>query len=230
MTECSFCDGDTCARARYFVLTEALDTGEHRWNKTTVGVHERTGKLETRYVCGYVRNYPRDAEATFEPFTQDGHDYALVSRDYMNIEVLDLETGEFIGREAYLDDPELSDREVYARHFCPVDILVPCPIVLRGGHRGEDGKWVLDGTETSYGGDGTWGLVAGCVWGDDFGWKLQYLDLSELPMVRRDDRFGVVEIEVPLTDHVDIDRIGAGILDVTEVKHARFTRETGERR
>jgi hypothetical protein len=38
--------------------------------------------------------------------------------------------------------------------------------------------------------------VAGCVWGDDTSWKVQYLDLSRARqgIVTRDDRLGYIEL------------------------------------
>jgi hypothetical protein len=40
------------------------------------------------------------------------------------------------------------------------------------------------------------GFVAGCVWGDDSSWKVQYLDLAEAGkgIVRREERFGYIEL------------------------------------
>lgn len=48
------------------------------------------------------------------------------------------------------------------------------------------------------------GFVAGCIWGDDFSWKLQFLDLSKAEggVLSRDDRFGYVEVNTPLKDNV----------------------------
>jgi hypothetical protein len=38
--------------------------------------------------------------------------------------------------------------------------------------------------------------VAGCIWGDDSSWKVQYLDLSRAAqgIVRREERFGYIEL------------------------------------
>ena len=51
------------------------------------------------------------------------------------------------------------------------------------------------------------GFVAGCVWGDDSSWKLQYLDLSRAAegIVRREERFGYLELPAgrPLAELVD---------------------------
>lgn len=55
---------------------------------------------------------------------------------------------------------------------------------------------------------GKYGFIAGTVWGDDSGgWKLQYLDLSEISkgIFKRDDRFGYLElVDLPLKDCVEI--------------------------
>ncbi len=43
---------------------------------------------------------------------------------------------------------------------------------------------------------GEFGFVWGCVWGDDSSWKIQHLDLTGIQsgVIRRDDRFGYVEL------------------------------------
>lgn len=60
------------------------------------------------------------------------------------------------------------EEEDNPRGFCPVDFYVP-----------EISK-------------GMYGFVAGCVWGDDWSMKIQYLDLSMITkgIIKRDDRFG----------------------------------------
>lgn len=54
------------------------------------------------------------------------------------------------------------------------------------------------------------GFVCGCVWGDDSSWKIQHLDLSQVEMgiVKRDDRYGYVELlggSGTLADAIDIE-------------------------
>lgn len=73
------------------------------------------------------------------------------------------------------------DREEWG--FCPTDYYVP-----------KESK-------------GLFGFVAGCVWGDDTSWKIQYLDLrniSEGKLVR-DDKFGYIELprDMTLEDAID---------------------------
>jgi hypothetical protein len=75
-------------------------------------------------------------------------------------------------------------------------------------------------------------LLLGCVWGDDSTWKIQYLDLSqaEYGIIRRDDRFGYVELleQMALAEAIDItDRTpDGGDLDVA-VAGKRWTRADG---
>jgi hypothetical protein len=40
------------------------------------------------------------------------------------------------------------------------------------------------------------GFIAGCIWGDDSAWKVQFLDLSKASkgVVGRDERFGYLEL------------------------------------
>jgi hypothetical protein len=40
------------------------------------------------------------------------------------------------------------------------------------------------------------GFVAGCLWGDDSSWKIQYLDLTEAEkgILKREERFGYIEL------------------------------------
>jgi hypothetical protein len=55
--------------------------------------------------------------------------------------------------------------------------------------------WVAQDPEN--GSDGTFGLVAGCIWGDDASWKVQFLDLSDASegQIRRDEsRFPYMEL------------------------------------
>ncbi len=56
-----------------------------------------------------------------------------------------------------------------------------------------------------------WGFVAGCVWGDDSSWKIQFLDLSKISegVLTRDDRFDYIELppRVSLEDAIHIDYV-----------------------
>jgi len=56
------------------------------------------------------------------------------------------------------------------------------------------------------------GFVAGCIWGDESTWKVQYLDLSRAAegIVLRDDRFGYIELPsgMSLAQAVEMDDFG----------------------
>lgn len=59
------------------------------------------------------------------------------------------------------------------------------------------------------------GFVAGCVWGDDSSWKIQYIDLSqaEQGIIKRDEsKLGYVELpnKIHLADAIDADSLWDG--------------------
>ncbi len=86
------------------------------------------------------------------------------------------------------DCRDLGGEEPASGGFCPVEFFVPY--------------------DPERGLDGSVGFVAGCVWGDDSSWKVQFLDLSRVAegVIARDDRFGYLELEdgVSLEDAIDL--------------------------
>jgi hypothetical protein len=130
--------------------------------------------------------------------------------DCLRVEIVQVDSGEVIGsyernypqlyrtflpfvqgdREYALYSPDYSGTRVMelpscadlggeddsAERFCPTDF------------------WVAQDAET--GADGNFGLVAGCIWGDDMSWKIQFLDLSEVSAgrMRREERFSYMEL------------------------------------
>ena len=119
---------------------------------------------------------------TFEPFRQGPREFALVSKDYTATAVLDLASGQVIAEE----NPS-------GAGFCPLGFYVPDwwdindgSIIPGSEYWGTDDEWPT----------GDFGFVWGCVWGDDNSWKVQFLDLSQIQqgILRRDDRFGYVEL------------------------------------
>jgi hypothetical protein len=151
------------------------------WSQVDVEVFRRTdaqGGLEQ--VARYARNH--GMYSTFEPFRQGNRDFALISRDYTATAVLDLVTGEVVAEE-----PPQSGG------FCPVGFYVPDWWDIHNGSRLPGSKgWSSDDEWP----DGSFGLVWGCVWGDDSAWKLQWLDLSRVRegVIRREKRFGYIEL------------------------------------
>ena len=85
--------------------------------------------------------------------------------------------------------------------------------------RGPDGKYLKSKTGWVWGEqqdyESGWikfppvhGFVAGCIWGDDSSWKIQYLDLSRVEegVIERHERFGYIELpaSVLLRDAIQI--------------------------
>lgn len=158
-------------------FTTRVDTNKTPGTWTTCHVEVLEGE---RVVGSYDRNYAM--LQTFEPFRQGDRIFALIAPDYTATSVMDLQTGEVVASE-----------EPNSFGFCPVGFYVPDwwdvndGSVLPGSlHWSEDKEWP----------SGDFGLVWGCVWGDDSSWKVQYLDLSEVGSgrVRREERFGYVKL------------------------------------
>ena len=147
-------------------------------------------------VGSYVRNF-YNLYRTFFPFRSGNRDLALYSPDYTSTRIMELPSCRDIGGE-----------ESHGHGFCPVDFLVPSY---------EEREWTKDGEahrfRMTFPGYGAYeaekknplvtpltfypfGFVAGCVWGDDNSWKIQYLDLSEAAegRLKREERFGYLEM------------------------------------
>ena len=102
-------------------------------------------------------------------------------------------------------------RDTYG--FCPVDFYVPA---VAQGH---------------------WGLVAGCIWGDDTSYKVEYLDLSRAAegIIRREAKFGYLELSscvATLADAINLDWYDPeDDMDVIEIAAAtRWSLATGQYR
>jgi hypothetical protein len=148
--------------------------GYPTWNSSRIGVFRREGDAEEQ-IGEYIRNY-QVLFRTFFPFRRQGRDFALYSGHYTATRVMELPSCRDIGGE-----------EPHGYGFCPVDYYIPC----------------LDETSASVEKRlfANSGFVAGCVWGDDSCWKIQYLDLSNVEngQIHRDDRFGYIVLPQDLT-------------------------------
>ena len=148
--------------------------GEPTWNSIEVGVFRTIDEQETQ-VGRYVRNYTTLFK-TFLHFRRAGQDFALYSPSYTGTRLLRLPECIDVGGE-----------ELNPNGFCPVEYHVPCQD--DGDATTETGLYI------------ECGFVAGCVWGDDSSWKIQYLDLSQVAngIVKRDERFGYIKLPVNTT-------------------------------
>lgn len=151
-------------------VIEEIDNGPGYWNYTMVGIYKNE-----ELIYKYQRNYKSLALSTFHPFCIDDVWYALYSKDYQTVHVLNLDTLENIG--------ESSEK------FCPMDMHIP---------RVARFEEIFDGKTLTYGitldgfGDIKEDLknvvnieyfpiafVSGCFWGDDSSEKLRMIDLNE---------------------------------------------------
>ena len=168
--------------SRFSVTVQIVDQAPGRWKTARAEIFERKGDAAQR-IGGYDRNHAGWVESTFAPFEQDGRWYALYAPDYTATRVMELPSCRDLGGE-----------EPHSHGFCPVDYYVP-----------------YDHAAVSKAGDGgRFGFVAGCIWGDDSSWKIQYLDLSEVArgVVTRKEAFGYIPMPhriARLADCVSLD-------------------------
>lgn len=205
--------------------------GVFRWNGSELD--PETGKIVPRaeQIGEYKRNY--GFLKTFQWFTKDGKDYALYSKDYTATRVMELPSCKDIGGE-----------EAKSDGFCPVEFYVPSYVIhefKRDPIKGQKFRQYEPSSKALEEGDvsrpvtgllhESFGFVAGCVWGDDTSWKVEYLDLSEVDkgILRHDDRFGYIELAPgsSLMDAIDMmDGESGRIL----ISHAQtFDYKTGTR-
>jgi hypothetical protein len=104
---------------------------------------------------------------------------------------------------------DIGGEEPHSAGFCPVDFFVPSYILEE--HKSPDGRievsprnepdeeTMRDSTHSKVISPRLYypfGFVAGCIWGDDSSWKIEYLDLSAVDKgeIRRHARFGYIEM------------------------------------
>lgn len=201
-------------------IAEVVETFEYSpggWRGLRVGIFKvENGAREQ--IGEYTRNYGT-LFRTFCHFTKDGKDYALYSPHYTATRIMELPSCKDLGGE-----------EPHSAGFCPVDYHVPSYVMKE--YRSLDGKVsispVNDPKEEDMEQSSNFrlvspllyypfGFVAGCIWGDDSSYKIQYLDLSdaERGVIKRDGRFGYIELPDELTLKQAINMIDYGY-DATE--------------
>ncbi len=121
--------------------------------------------LYGKYVGEYIRNYPDFSHETFYPFIQED------GQEYA-LYSKDYTCTRVMKLPECID---LCGEESDAYGFCPVEFYVP--------------------DDKTKGFVGNFGFVAGCIWGDDSSWKIEYLDLSKIKegIFHREGRFGYFE-------------------------------------
>lgn len=159
---------------RYYITTKKIPSmyGPGYSDNLEVSIHQEDDAGVDTVVGSYKRNYSCMYN-TFHPFQKGDKWFALYSKDYETSSVMALPSCEHLG-----DGP---------KGFCPVDFYVPQAKDLN-----PDGS-MTENEESA----GTFGFVAGCVWGDDAGgWKAEFLDLSKIEegVLSQDGRMGYFEL------------------------------------
>lgn len=193
----------------YFVkIIDKIESQPGAWYGIRLSVFRTEGESEEK-VGEYSRDY-RHLFSTFYPFRKNEKDYALYSPSYSVTRVMELPSCKDIGGE-----------EPSPHGFCPVDFYVPCYIErewTKGNNMGL--KFVVnepsakDLIESDFSKPVSpilyypFGFVAGCIWGDESSWKIQYLDLEQVEagIIKRDERFGYIKMPDKLTlkDSIDL--------------------------
>jgi len=210
-------------------LAKTIDKISYRpgsWEGARIGVfrdEEQIGEYERNYEMLYN---------TFVPFSLHGNDFALYSPNYTATRIMELPSCKDIGGEepspsgfcpvdyfvpAYIEQ-EWTGTSSYGPEKTKVQ-RVNKPVEKDLTERTEDFRRINPSNgEEIFISDRyrpltplmfyPFGFIAGCYWGDDSSWKVQYLDLSEAEkgILKRDERFGYIELPrgVELKDAIDL--------------------------
>lgn len=190
--------------SKFSVKVEVVDRGPGVWKTARVDILESDGSA-LRKIGSYDRNHAGWVETTFAPFEQDGRWYALYAPNYTTTRVMELPSCRDLGGE-----------EPHTHGFCPIDYYVP-----------------YDHEAVKSAGDaGRFGFVAGCIWGDDTSWKIQYLDLSQVSqgVLVRKETFGYVSMPqkaARLVDCISLDEYSSDYRYVELTVSQMFDLERG---
>lgn len=196
-------------KAPYYVEASSYETKPGCWNYNKVDIIERDSK---NIIGSYTRNYS-SMYRTFHPFKLRDKWFALYSPNYTATRIMSLPDCKDIGGE-----------ESKSNGFCPTDYYVPDLYYYSIEHEDtcERKKLITTGKCTcskewsvmsnekyivKHISERIHGFVAGCVWGDDSSWKIQYLDLSRAAegIIIRSDKFGYLELPSNLNLDTAID-------------------------
>lgn len=243
-------------------VIEEIDNGPNVWKSVNVGVFQIRGDEKIK-VGEYVRNYG-DLGKTFFHFRRNGIDYALYSSDYTATRLMELPSCRDIGgeepsptgfcpveyfvpgfieqeiaTETVGDRGTRSSRKATERvnNPDPEDLMPSTAESTYNLNTGETCMFTISKrplTDFEY---YPFGFVAGCVWGDDNGWKMQRLDLREVEkgVILREPTFDYLAIpaDVSLRDAIKIwsypDQSGQEKVMVEIKAVVTFNLESGEK-
>lgn len=208
--------------------------GEGKWNGSIMEVYYRDDHGNEEVLGEYTRNYPNFGEETFAPFLLNGKQFALYSKDYTCTRVMSLPDCHDIGGEpsaahgfcptdlwvpleyVFLNPKGMQVGEETRYHTLSCidseeEDVKPLDKRLNAGFKNHVQYFIDSGYELLLVRSASFGLVAGCVWGDDSSWKLQRIDLSNADKgeIKRDAPWGYVELPhdfISLKRHVDLER------------------------
>lgn len=204
------------------------------WRGGNVGIF-RVENGREEWIGEYERNYS-SLFNTFFHFQQNGKDFALYSPDYTVTRIMELPSCKDIGGEepdtwgfcpvdyfipTYIEQETVSvttgsngtnERDVRKTivnnptNEALSEFVLKTPFTnFNTGEQCETVTTYRPLTPLLY---HRFGFVAGCIWGDDSSWKIQYLDLSEAEkgIIKRDDRFGYIALpeNQSLKDAIDM--------------------------
>jgi len=195
-------------------VIETIQHSPNTWNTHRVGVFRSEGEAEEQ-VGEYRRNYSTLFN-TFFHCAYDGKDYALYSPDYTVTRIMELPSCRDIGGEEphsagfcpvdfyvprYIDREYTNaegERHRYRVNDPGAEYLEPRTqkFYRRDKRTGQQISVEKPDHPISPLLYYPFGFVAGCVWGDDSSWKIEFLDLSKIAggMIKRDARFGYIEM------------------------------------
>ena len=175
------------------------------WDSTKISIYRNDNLIGE-----YIRNYDSRGFETFYPFQVDNEWYALYSANYTATRVMKL-------HENSIED--WCGEDTKSNGFCPAEFYVPRCVHI---HQVFELAGVMDGIDVYYADCDyeytdlkkefqnpdfvkfeycNFGLVGGCVWGDDSSIKIRYIDLSKISdkILNITEKFGYWEMPSDLS-------------------------------
>lgn len=179
-------------------VIEKIETGQNTWKRLRIGIFEQTYGEEPVQIGSYIRNYSSFYD-TFFPFKhKNGKWYALYSKEYTATHIMELPSCK-----------DLDGEKNASNGFCPTGYYVPNylemsyyskkkkeEVFYEDDQVPEDDIWENGWDEFNWNDlkYRDFGFLCGCIWGDDWSWKIQYIDLSEADkgIIKMSEKFGYI--------------------------------------
>lgn len=211
-----------------------IDNGKGFWNYNRIEVLR-----DSVQIGSYIRNYSSYGIRTFHPFSFKGEWYALYSEKYTATRVAKL-TDKF---------EDWCGEIANSSGFCPTEYFIPIKMsemVSYQDPQGQEKKYESSiyfdqeykdeeefWKEVNDRPNGItswlpWGIMSGCVWGDDSSWKIKYIDLSQIDqkILKITEKFGYCEMPNNLSLRQAIGITGDHYVKITSFTHYDLRKET----